>query len=84
LYDNFFNFYRCSEKFGIINEIVWASLETDGKSWKQIFKVGLQASYSKRLPNAILKAYILIYCTVLDIDRIPYQEWFGEIHRGLP
>lgn len=26
------------EKFGIINDIVWASLDTEGKSWKQIFK----------------------------------------------
>jgi hypothetical protein len=28
-----------SDKFQIINDIVWAALETEGKGWKQIFKV---------------------------------------------
>lgn len=31
-------FIYFSDKFGFINDIVWASLDTDGKSWKQIFK----------------------------------------------
>ena len=26
------------EKFGIMSTIIWSNLETDGKTWKQIFK----------------------------------------------
>eukprot|EP01031_Cornospumella_fuschlensis_P035964 gene35964-43619_t len=36
---NLFSFsFLSSEKFNIITGVIWNSLETEGKSWKQIFK----------------------------------------------
>lgn len=34
-----FDNYGSSEKYGIIMPLVWANLDTEGRSWKQIFKV---------------------------------------------
>lgn len=67
-----------SEKYKIITGLIWANLEkTEGKSWKQIFKVGIASRG---------KLFNIIICKYLDFDvgGIFDQKWIRAFHRRVP
>jgi hypothetical protein len=59
-----------SDKFQIINDIVWAALETEGKGWKQIFKVRLSSLDFSSTQESSHPHFFL----GLDVGRVPDQE----------